>query len=502
MPKIAVDEFGNKKSRSILGGRATILCYEKEPLLWHYRQKKKGSKTYLHRALNEPDLASAVRRAEELYITLVNEDKPENALISDAIDAWITIKKDRQSAGQLTEATVKGVRSGLGSVIRYYLIKEKRLNRISDIKKDTFLTFNQWRVTQSWKVIERCGPLKPPTGSTIKRDLIQMKDWYKNFLIPRGYATDIPLTETISVRQDQLESNPPIPLEKDWPTIYRYFEKWATEVEHLGNGDRASYYRQMMRHFVLISYGAGTRPKELLGVIEKIKVPHPEGGLVEQDVVKGGIRWCDVEVEPQTHHTVDGKPFEFLEALIYIKESKTGKPRECPTNTGEFFLRWRRYCDQFRKEKGLPKITPHDYVFFNPFTNRPYPYSQINKSWQQMRTNLSLVLTPSKSGKPYTVYSLRSSYITNQINEGKDVYLIKKITGHSIEVLNRHYDRSDLIKRRAEATARTYGTAAQASKKIDLAKLDAYDKQNEKDVKYKTELVVKQSSSANKKVKK
>ena len=89
-----------------------------------------------------------------------------------------------------------------------------------------------------------------------------------------------------------------------------------------------------------------------------------------------------------------------------------------------------------------------------------------------MRTNLSLVLEGSKTGKPYTVYSLRSSYITNQINEGKDVYLIKKITGHSLEILQRHYDRSDLRKRRGEATARTYGATRKQNKAIDLSKLD------------------------------
>ena len=106
-----------------------------------------------------------------------------------------------------------------------------------------------------------------------------------------------------------------------------------------------------------------------------------------------------------------------------------------------------------------------------------------------MRTNLSLVLNGSKSNKPYTLYSLRSSYITNQIDEGKDVYLIKKITGHSIEVLNRHYDKSDLRKRRSEATARTYGVSREKSKKVDLSKLEQWEKEKKKKgVVYKEEI--------------
>ena len=44
MPRLATDEFGNKKTRSILGGRAAIVCYENDPLMWQYRQKAEGKR--------------------------------------------------------------------------------------------------------------------------------------------------------------------------------------------------------------------------------------------------------------------------------------------------------------------------------------------------------------------------------------------------------------------------------------------------------------------------
>ena len=474
MPRLATDEFGNKKTRSILGGRAAIVCYEDEPLLWQYRQKAEGKRRYIWRKMNEPDMAVAARKAEEMYLKLIDDEKPSNKGIAEAINEWIQMKEDKCASGQITISTVRQVKSGLGTAVKMYLLKEKKLNKISDIKSDTFLGYTQWRVTKSWKFIERAGKQTPVKPSTVKRDLVILKDFYRNYLIPRDYATKVPSMETISVHQDQMDANPPIPLDPDWKHIYKYFDNWSSDKEALtgGNGVRTQFYRQMVRHFVLISYNAGTRPKELLGIIVKQNVPHPEGGWTIQETVKGGLRWCDVEVEPQEHVASSGKTFTFLEAMMYIKESKTGKPREIPTNTGNYFVRWRKYCDQFRKENGLPKLRADDYVFFNPFTNRPYPYSQIWNTWKEMRMNLSLVLTTSKTGKPYTLYSLRSSYITNQINEGKDVYLIKKITGHSLEVLNRHYDRSELRKRRGEATSRTYGATRKKSKAIDLSKLD------------------------------
>ena len=348
---------------------------------------------------------------------------------------------------------------------------------MGDIQQDTFLDFSNWRINKSWKlIVGRDTRPAPPKISSIKRDITIAKDWYRNFLIPKGYATSIPSFESLSVHKDQVDANPPIPLETDWKAIYRYFDNWVDEAEGLKNEERTKYYRQMMRHFVLISYNSGTRPAELLGRLDKRRVPHPEGGWTIQETIIGGLRWADVEVEPKTHHTSTGKSFEFLEAMLYIRESKTGVPREIPTNTGKYFLRWRQFCDQFRKENGLPKLYPKDYVFFNPFTGRPYPYSQVSSSWDQMRVNLSLILNPSKSGNLYTLYSLRSSYITNQINEGKDVYLIKKLTGHSLEVLNKHYDRSEVRRRRDEATSRTYGASKSKSNKIDLNKADKYKK--------------------------
>ena len=69
--------------------------------------------------------------------------------------------------------------------------------------------------------------------------------------------------------------------------------------------------------------------------------------------------------------------------------------------------------------------------------------------------------------------SLRSSYITNQIEEGKDVYLVKQLTDTALEVLNRHYDRSTIKARRAEATAVRTATSRRTSSAVDLQNLNA-----------------------------
>ena len=136
-----------------------------------------------------------------------------------------------------------------------------------------------------------------------------------------------------------------------------------------------------------------------------------------------------------------------------------------------YFKRLREMCDQYRREHELPPLTPKDYIFHNPYTNKPYPYTQWQKAWDRMVTHLGDKLNPIRTDRKYTMRSMRSSYITNQIEEGKDVYLIKNLTGHSLEVLNRHYDRSQTKSRRAEATARTYGKKEEEFDRIDLENL-------------------------------
>ena len=128
----------------------------------------------------------------------------------------------------------------------------------------------------------------------------------------------------------------------------------------------------------MVSYNAGTRPKELVGRTEKQRQFNTDGSVTLKEVLKGGLRWDDVKVHKAMHKTEDGKEFEVNEATLHIRYTKTGVPRDVPCNTGDFFIRLRTYCDAWRKRNGFPPIKPTDYVFFNPNTGKPYPYSQFS----------------------------------------------------------------------------------------------------------------------------
>ena len=56
------------------------------------------------------------------------------------------------------------------------------------------------------------------------------------------------------------------------------------------------------------------------------------------------------------------------------------------------------------------------------------------------------------SDRNYTQYSMRSTFIENQLANGVDVYLVARACGHDISVLQRHYDRMDIQRRARELT--------------------------------------------------
>ncbi len=492
MPTIAKDENGNQLRHDILGGRAQVLMYEDRDYSWHYRQLIKGKRnqrgvrgsSYINRCLDEPDLAKAILKAEDLYLSIQGDTDEQGEPIrrykvKDLIKEWIFLNEERNRAGSMALSTLRAKVSSLQNAAILFICDEKKITYVDQIKKDTFESFSRWRKNEGFKLIENSrGKAIIPKDSTIKRDIVHLAEWFK-YLNDKEYIDLTPTFEIIKQRKDDLDANPPIPLEPDWGYIHRYLKAWSEvplkEETKTNNWRRTHYWRMCFRTLILVLYNTGARPSELVGKIEKIREAQKDGSYVTKRVLKGGLRWEDIEIEDSVNlNAATGKEIDILISNIYIRYSKTGEPRDIPCNCAKFLARWRQHVNEYRRAVGLRKVTKKDYVFFNPHTDNPYPYSQFSVAWSDLRTNLSLVLSPVRSDKKYTLYSLRSSYITNQIDEGKDIYLIKKITGHSLEMLQRHYDRSDVKKRKAEAVARTIGKKKTAKISVDLENVDEW----------------------------
>ena len=61
--------------------------------------------------------------------------------IKDLIDNWIEIKEEKEASGQIKLAKLRGVKSSLRSVVLVYLIYEKKITRIKELKYNKFNDF-------------------------------------------------------------------------------------------------------------------------------------------------------------------------------------------------------------------------------------------------------------------------------------------------------------------------------------------------------------------------
>jgi hypothetical protein len=157
---------------------------------------------------------------------------------------------------------------------------------------------------------------------------------------------------------------------------------------------------------------------------------------------------------------------------MYIKESKTGNPREVPANIGHVFKRFMEYQKNYlkKRERITAKITPNTLIFGNPENDfMPYMYHTFNTTWWKMMNAIGNELRGHKfSSKPYTIYSMRSTYIEDSLLKGTDIFLLSRTTGHSVDMLKKHYERLDVRERAEELTSIDYGKKKRQTKRVSL----------------------------------
>ena len=72
------------------------------------------------------------------------------------------------------------------------------------------------------------------------------------------------------------------------------------------------------------------------------------------------------------------------------------------------------------------------------------------------------------SDRPYTLYSMRSTFIENHILRGTDAYLLARICGNSVATIMQTYERIDIRKRTKELTDIPFGNRKETPETIKL----------------------------------
>ena len=117
-------------------------------------------------------------------------------------------------------------------------------------------------------------------------------------------------------------------------------------------------------------------------------------------------------------------------------------------------------------------IKGDDFVFAQLFNEMRQPNQR--KIGQHWRWICDYLMSEGKlqghkfSDRPYTLYSMRSTFIENHILRGTDAYLLARICGNSVATIMQTYERIDIRKRTKELTDIPFGNRKETPETIKL----------------------------------
>jgi integrase len=387
-----------------------VFAYSTDPTKWYLRIYIKEQRKYKYKLI--PGATNAIEAMQ--HVGDVDIDRTTDKTVSALINSYIQQEQQRYNIGQLAENTIKRKLAFIKR-LRDYCAASGVLTLCS-IRRSTF---DQWALH-----------FKIRSKLSLSQDHKHIKHWL-NYLVHNEYITTDPvILPKVRINDEDLSSNPPIP-EHDWQLILRHINRW--EKAAIGRPNyRHHWWRYIFRHYVHVLKRSGLRPHELCD-----------------------LRWCDVEIIDNPHSIT-----EDAMATLTVRHSKTRSLRRVPTVMGRELRRLRQWQETELAARNKPSILK-DGLIFTSIDGKGYDVPAFSKCWREhIIAAVKSDLEGDKDyGKNYTLYSLRSSYINDQLKAGTDVFLLAKAAGHSVKTLMRYYERFDVTQRENELANLPIGMA-------------------------------------------
>jgi len=469
------------EKEKVLDGRGIVVSYKQDTSCYYYRELIPGTKSYRNKKIEG---ASNITEAKRLAVIVALElsgrlpdtkqrkptiKKVKNTQpIEEAVEDFLEYELKRVEAGIIAQITHYHKSKVLEKIMLPYL-KSEGVENTRQIKETTFHNY----------LIYRAGLKK----LTWKDEMMKIKDFINNHLVKhRLIEPEVAVSKTLfpkfKIRMDDLLSNPPIS-KNDWTIINREIRKWVKEGENVRN-HRCHLWRVLFWTWTLVAKNSGARPEELRKLKWK-EVEVRDVGRISQSKLEEEI--AEIEKEgievigddaPNSGWAVNPNSLgreERLIAYITVTSGKTGQYREIPTNLGSVLLRWRNYINAYYEKHNIKSsVSGNDLVFGNINNEgKAYTHANFTLSWGSIRKRVADKLHGNKfSNEPYSIYSMRSTFIQDKLLEGLDIFLLSRISGHSPDVLLRHYDRLDIRERAEEITSLPFGIKKKEDVKVEL----------------------------------
>ena len=456
--------------QKVLGGRAQVISYERDPSTFYYRELIAGTTRYKTKRLQATTAEAAQLEAVDAYAALRGVEEPKPQVVTPTVRTAKAIKvvvrnylselADKVTTGLIKQTTYDVAESVIFKLVVPYC-EETGIKTVNDIKVDTWKKYMAWRqetATGRWNKQMKGDKL---TKLTLQKESSQIKKWVSHYLLPhRLISAELASTKDFvpypKINHEDLLANPAINPD-DWLMILDYVRKeWIKPVkpEREGRGvapktlARGVWSRNMFWNWILICKNTGARPEELLK-----------------------LKWKDVEFEDVGRTDSKGDEVSKEIAHVVLRSSKTKAMRISSCNCVYVFERWLDYQKEFAKTYDYPwDITPNDYVWAPPYNQKKVmSYSWYQTLWSEIRDALSHKFRGHVfSDEPYTIYSLRSTFIEDCLIQGKDIFLVAKAAGHDVKTLQKHYERIDPRKRSREMTEFQYGSMPKTKRRSSV----------------------------------
>lgn len=393
----------------LMEGSLRIIRFEGRPF-WQARVYDKRKRGFVTKSLKTTDVAEAQAKAIQWWSEInpkIQADIPLAAgTIEATIDQYLEAQQRRVEAKEIKPGALRDMKAQLKPLLLYCKLQNLRL--ITDIKAWSLNNFIPWRRDESKLLTTGVGGILKPTS--VNKGVREVRAFWKWVMAQRLADFDLDLKET-PIRGEQVKDRNVVITDGDWKQIQQELNRVTfkarpskrTQPIHL-------YYRRMFYTLVMVLVETGLRPQEATNI----------------------IRWSDFSV----HRRPGSKSRdEFISACVIQVNNPDGKgSRAVVSHAGQLIQAFRKYADKWRQEQGFRAIKSDDLIFCFPRTNEPYSYSQLGLSFRRLMKQLNL------DNKGYTLRSLRATYVTDQIAKGVSPYILARNTGHSIEVMRKHYE--------------------------------------------------------------
>ena len=383
------------------------------------------------------DASVVVRKRRSPTVAIRPTKRPT---IEQASLEWVSIAERNLNSGLIAKSTYTHKERTMRLYVVPYLLS-KGINRTDALTNQSFGDYLVYR--------SKTTPL------VRQRELSIIKDWVFNYLLPNDYLTQTPSKVWFpeqKIHQTDRLKNPAINPD-DWQTIISYVRKdWREHLQRTGHQNhRAYYWRDLFWHYLLFAKNTGMSPEEILK-----------------------LRWRDVEIKDVGRIDSKGNRQEWLVAYIRTIRSKTKQAREIPTNLGRELRRWMGIIKAYAHTHSLPLPDQSSCVFGNPYYDyKSYSYGMYKQAWVEVRNTLEGKLKGHRfSPHPYTLYSLRATFIENHLLKGTDVFLLARMAGHDVKELLQSYERIDIRQRAKEITKIEFGKTKDEEYLVNLLATD------------------------------